>query len=478
MLNNIAMNVNITNILIIEDDKEYITWMKNILSPLGDVNIDEGYSEKDFYHHFKPGKYNLIILDLRLKSDYEGMKLLDFALNEDPEAPIIILTGYASVETAVKSLKLGAKDYLEKKYFTEDKKRFTQEFLRKVNKIIIEDKAKKIFEQKQKESSPVNPIIGKNINIKKILELADLFAEKKISPVFIIGEFGTEKEQLAEYIYKKSGARGKLVKKIALSKDVNITEELFGNNNKMGLIEKAKGGVFYLENIFNLSLKAKKHLLDFIDTGILKKQSGHNEIKINTQIILSTSLVYSEDFRKNEIDKKLYYRMKTAPIVIPALRERIDDVQLIAQYFLNKLKKEGKTAIDNFSDQVIENFKAYSWPGNIYELEQAIESSALKAALNKNNIIKLVHLPFKPYEKWIDNNGSKAVDLDKILNETFLRYLEIAIKKTDGAKLKAYEYLGYNKSQRGTLNKRINNYFRDYPDFKEKYAKIHELFVN
>ena len=173
MSNIIAMNVNITNILIIEDDKEYITWMKNILSPLGDVNIDEGYSEEDFYHHFKPGKYNLIILDLRLKSDYEGMDLLDFALNEDPEAPIIILTGYASVETAVKSLKLGAKDYLEKKYFTEDKKRFTQEFLKKVNKIIIEDKAKKLFEQKQKESSPVNPIIGKNINIKKILELAE-----------------------------------------------------------------------------------------------------------------------------------------------------------------------------------------------------------------------------------------------------------------------------------------------------------------
>jgi len=478
MLNNITMDVEKTNILIIEDDKNYIEWMKNILSSLGEVNIDEGYLESDFYKYFKPGKYNLIILDLRLKSDYEGMKLLEFAMNEDPESPIIILTGYATVETAIQSLKFGAKDYLEKKYFTEDEKRFTKEFLKKVNKIIIEDKAKKLFEKRQKESSPIKPIIGENINVKQIMGFADLFAEKKISPVFLIGEFGTEKEQIAEYIYKKSEARGKFIKKIITSKNTAVSDELFGKNKHQGLIEAARGGVFYLENIFNLESKAKRHLLDFLNTGISRKQSTEKEMKINTQIILSTPLVYSQDFINDEIDRKLYYRVKTAPIVIPALRERVDDIQLIAQYFLNLLKKEGKISVENFSNDVIENFKAYSWPGNIYELEQVIESSALKAAINKNKTIKLEHLPFEPYEKWMDNNGSKFVDLDKILNETFLRYLEIAIEKTDGAKLKAYEYLGYNKNQRGTLNKRIKNYFKEYPNLKRKYPKIHKLFIN
>jgi two-component system, NtrC family, response regulator HydG len=478
MFNKLTMNVSNTNILIIEDDKEFVSWMKRILSPLGDIHIDEGYSESDFYKYFKPGKYNLIILDLRLKSEYEGMNLLDFALNEDPEAPIIILTGYASVETAVRSLKLGAKDYLEKKYFKEDKQRFTKEFLKKVNSIIIEDKVRKLSEQKQKESSPENPIIGENINIKKILEMADLYADKKLSPVYIMGEFGTEKEQLAEYIYKRSDARGKFIKKIIFSKSNHITEELFGNKNKEGLIEKAKAGALYLGNVFNLPIEAKKYLLDFLDTGVLKKQSVQDEFKIKNQIILSSSLVHSEDFYETDVDKKLYYRFKTAPIVIPALRERKEDIPLIAQYFLNKLKSEGKINIENFSDQVIGKFKSYSWPGNIYELEQVVESSAMEAALNKNKTIKLEHLPFEPYEKWLDNNGSKSVDLDKILNEMFLRYLEMAIERTGGAKLKAYECLGYQKNQRGTLNNRVKTYFKEYPEFKRKYPKIHKLYIN
>lgn len=478
MSNYIAMNVDKTNILIIEDDKKYIKWMKDILSLLGDVTIDEGYSESDFYKYFRPGKYNLIILDLRLKSDYEGMKLLEFAMDEDPEAPIIILTGYASVETAIQSLRLGAKDYLEKKHFNEDEKKFTKEFLKKVNKIIIEDKAKKLLEIKQKELSPIRPIIGENINIKQLMEFADLFAEKKISPVFLVGEFGTEKELVAEYIYKKSVARGKFIKKIIPLKNTDISEELFGKDNNQGLIETARGGALYLENIFNLEPKSKKHLLDFMNTGILRKQCSEKEVKINTQIIISTPPVSSQDIEDNEIDRKLYYRVKTAPVVIPALREREDDIQLIAQYFLNSLKKEGKIAVENFSDEVIENFKAYSWPGNVYELKHVVESSALQASISKNKIIKVEHLSFEPYGNMADNNGSGGINLEKILNETFLKYLQKAIEKSSGAKLKAYEYLGYSQNQRGTLNTRIKKSFKTYPDFKIKYPDIHKIFIN
>ena len=478
MSNYIAMNVDKTNILIIEDDKKYIKWMKDILSFLGDVNIDEGYSESDFYKYFRPGKYNLIILDLRLKSDYEGMKLLEFAMDEDPEEPFIILTGYASVETAIQSLKLGAKDYLEKKHFNEDEQKFTKEFLRKVNKIIIEDKAKKLLEIKQKELSPIRPIIGENINIKQLMEFADLFAEKKISPVFLVGEFGTEKELVAEYIYKKSGARGKFIKRIIPLKNTDISEELFRKDNNQGLIEAARGGALYLENIFSLEPKSKKHLLDFINTGILIKQSSEKEVKINAQIILSTPPVSSQDIDDNEIDRKLYYRVKTASVVIPSLREREDDIPLIAQYFLNSLKKEGKIPVEKFSDDVIENFKVYSWPGNVYELKYAVESSALRAAINKKRTIKLEHLPFEPYGGIAKNNASGAINLDKILSETFLKYLQIAIEKSGGAKLKAFEYLGYNHNQRGTLNARVKKSFKTYPDFKAKYPDIHKLFAN
>ena len=470
------MNVENTYILIIEDDKKYIKKMKNLLSLLGEVIIDEGYSETDFYNYFSPGKYNLIILDLRLKSDYEGMKLLEFAMNEDPEAPIIIITGYASVETAIQSLKLGAKDYLEKRYFVEDEKKFTQEFLKKVNKIIIEDKAKKLLETKEKELSPIKPIIGENINIKQLMNFAEIFAEKRTSPVFVVGEFGTEKELFAEYIYKKSKAKGKFMKKIIPHKKSTIYKELIGDGNNQGLIEAARGGVLYIENIFNLDTKSKRYLLDYMNTGLLSKNSTGKKLKVNTQLILSTLPLSPQELDDNEIDRKLYYRVKTTPVVIPALREREDDIPLIAQYFLNALKKEGKTSVEEFSDDVIKYFRAYSWPGNVYELKYVVESSAIRAAINKSKKIKLEHISFEPNSVSSQNGESKVINLDKVLSETFLKYLQLALEKSGGAKLRAYEYLGFNRKQRGTINTRVKKTFNNYPDLKNKYQEVYKLF--
>ncbi|MCU0286805.1 MAG: sigma 54-interacting transcriptional regulator [Acidobacteria bacterium] len=460
-----------TFILIIDDDKKFIAKAKETLSFLGDVILDEGYTEADFYSLFRPGKYNAVILDLRLESGYEGMNLLEYALNEDPEAPIIVLTGYASIETAIKSLKLGAKDYLEKEHYQD------KPFLAMIERIIIEDKARKIADRMISASASESQIIGNDIKIKKLLKVADWLAAEKESPILIVGEEGTEKEEIAQYLYKKSGARGKFLKRIIRTNEENIQEELFGDDKSQGLIKQAQGGVLYLEEVFRLSYDLQEQLLDFITTGVLKKDKKKQGLKVKLQLILSTSGVPVQKENDKTIHLPFYYRIKTPELFIPPLKERGDDIILLAQYYLSRLKNNGKTTAEGISDEVDQIFKEYPWPGNLLELRQVMESSALRAKLEEGRKIKVQHLPFELQKGFHDPGDSEPLNLDKILARTTLQYLKIALEKSGGAKLEAYRYLGYPEAKRGTLNSRIVKMFQTFPDLAGKFPDIYKLYL-
>jgi DNA-binding NtrC family response regulator len=460
-----------TYILIIDDDKKFIDHAKDALAFLGDVVIDEGYSEADFYSLYKPGKYNAIILDLRLETGYEGMNLLEYALNEDPQAPIIVLTGYASIETAIRSLKLGAKDYLEKEHY-EDKP-----FLAMIERIIIEDKARKMAEQMASDSAVESKIIGDDIKIKKLLKFADWLAAEKESPLFIVGEVGTEKELFAEYIFKKSSARGKFLKKTIGEGEKEIQPTLFGDEKNTGLIQDARGGALYLEEVFRINRETQRKLLEFIDTGFLKKDERKQGQKIKVQLIFSTSRSPLQIQQDKDLESAFYYRVKTSELHIPPLRERGDDIILLSQYYLSLLEKRGKTTARTIADEVIDIFKEYSWPGNLLELNQVIESSALKAKLEGSPKIKTQHLPFDLHRELRNNTGSEPIDLDKILAKTTLQFMKIALEKSGGAKLEAYRYLGYPEAKRGTLNSRLKKIFQTYPDLAGKFPDIYKVYL-
>ncbi|MCK4762190.1 MAG: sigma-54-dependent Fis family transcriptional regulator [Candidatus Aminicenantes bacterium] len=469
------MNGKKFNILIIDDDKKFITEAKKMLRDLGEIDFDEGYSEADFYSLYKPGKYNAIILDLRLKSGYEGMELLEYALNEDPHAPIIVLTGYASIETAVKSLRLGAKDYLEKQYLKE--KDFKTEFIKKINRIIIEDKAVKIADQKLAESAAVDRVIGNDIKIKRIIAFAEKFAREKESPILLVGEMGTEKGQVAQYIHRKSSVRGKFVKKVINPGEEDLAAQLFGGDKAEGLIKQAQAGVLYLEDVFRLDYETQQRLLDFFDSGELKKTGKKHGQAVKVQVILSTSRSSDQLITNKNIHANFFYRVKTPEILIPPLRERGDDIFLLSQYYLLELKHLGKTTAGAISNEVLKMFKAYPWPGNLFELKHVIELSGMNARLDNDKTIKPGHLPFDLQNGVLEKPGSAQIDLDKILAETTLKYMAAALKKSKGAKIEAYKYLGYPESKRGTLNTRFKKVFTTYPDLKGKYPGIHKLYL-
>jgi DNA-binding NtrC family response regulator len=460
-----------TYILIIDDDKKFIARAKETLAFLGEVVMDEGYSEADFYSLFKPGKYNAVILDLRLESGYEGMNLLEYALNEDPEAPIIVLTGYASIETAIRSLKLGAKDYLEKEHYRD------KPFLAMIERIIIEDKARKMAEQKTAAAAAENRIIGDDIKIKKLLKLADWLAAEKESPILIVGEEGTEKEELAGYIYKKSGAMGKFLKRVIGAAEKDLQPELFGDDKNQGLIKQAQGGVLYLEEVFRLSNDIQQRLLDFIDTGVLKKDRKKPGPKVKVQLIMSAYPSTLQVEKNQDLYLPFFYRVKTPELFIPPLKERGDDIMLLAQYYLTRLKNSGKTTAEALAEEVSKLFRDYPWPGNLLELKQVIESAALRARLEEERKIKTRHLPFDMQRGFHDNPDTETLDLDKILARTTLQYMKIALEKSGGAKLEAYRFLGYPEAKRGTLNSRLKKIFQTYPDLAGKFPDIYKVYM-
>lgn len=460
-----------TNILIIDDDEKFIIKAKDTLSYLGDISIDEGYSEADFYSFFKPGKYNAIILDLRLRSGYEGMELLEYALNEDPTAPIIVLTGYASIETAIKSLKLGAKDYLEKTNYKD------KPFLSMIEKIIIEDKARKLAEQMVAASATESQILGNDVKIKRILKFADWLAEERESPILLVGEEGTEKEEIAEYIYKKSSANGRFIKKIIEPDEKDLQNEFLYDDKNPGLIKQAQGGVLYLDEVFRLNKKTQQKILDFINTGILKSENKKQGQKIKVQLILATSQSFVQIKENKNLDTAFYYRVKSPELFIPPLRERGDDIVLLAQYYISSLKSKGKGGSVAISDEVTEICKKYHWPGNLLELKQVIESSTLKAKLDESRTIKVKHLPFDLQKGILENPVSEQLNLDKILAKTTLEYMKIALDKSNGAKIDAYKHLGYPESKRGTLNSRFKKIFETFPDLAGVFPEIYKLYM-
>lgn len=469
------MNVEKINILIVDDDKKFVIKSKKMLQLLGRVHFDEGNSESDFYELFVPGKYNAIILDLRLKAEYEGMDLLEFALNEDPAAPIIVLTGYASIGTAIKSLKLGAKDYLEKQHLKDPQ--FKTEFLTKVNRIIVEDKARKLADQMLADAAVENQIIGDDLKIKRIIRFAERFAELKESPVLLVGEIGTEKEQVARYIHRKTSTRGQFVRKTIHPEEKDIMSKLFGDDKTGGLIKDAQAGVLYLEDVFNLSFDAQQHLLEFFDTVILKKQGRKYGQAVKTQLILSTNNSSEQLLNNKNVYSNFYYRVKTPELLLPPLRERGDDIILLTKYYLEKLKNAGSTTADSVSDEVLDIFKAYPWPGNLMELEHVLELAAMNARLDNAKTVKTGHLPMSLQSNTDGMPESTHINLDKILAETTLKYMKTALKKSNGAKLEAYKYLGYPESKRGTLNARFQKFFKTYLDLANRFPGIYKLYM-
>lgn len=327
---------------------------------------------------------DLIVADLRMPG-LNGMEILQLVKKEQPNLPVIIVTGYATVDAAVEVIKKGATDFVSKPFHSE-------ELLVKIKKAL--DHAKILDEnlhlrQELQGASSFSDIIGKSEAMKKVFETLERLKESDCR-VLLTGESGTGKEVIARAIHRMSPRRDEkffAVNCAALTETL-LESELFGHEkgaftgaitSKKGLFELADRGTLYLDEIADTSLAFQAKLLRAVEENELQRVGGTKPLKTDVRVIASTNKDLEKEIAKGSFREDLFYRLCVVHIHLPPLRERKEDIPLLVDHFLKRLSLKMAKKVKGASKKAMDALLAYDWPGNIRELENALERGAIMA---------------------------------------------------------------------------------------------------
>ncbi|GAB6281299.1 MAG: sigma-54 dependent transcriptional regulator [Ignavibacterium sp.] len=436
----------IAKILVCDDDETLCYLLKEQLIEKN-FYVDTVYDGKDVIEIMKKKNYDVILLDLRMKF-VSGEEVLKFIHDYNPSIPIIILSGESDIPKAIECIKLGAYDYKTKPYNFEDLYFTILRALEHKN-LIIENE---ILIQKAQRTSP-NKIIGSSPAIKQLIDLS-IRAAKSDSNILIEGETGTGKELFAEFIHKNSSRNTKPFVAIncASLPDQLIESELFGyekgaftdaKSSKPGLVEIANGGTLFLDEIGEMSLNIQPKLLRFLESGEFRRVGGLNVLSSDVRVISATNKKILEECEKKLFRRDLLFRLNVITLSVPPLRERKEDIIILANYFLEK--KSSIRSHKKLSDDAINALLNYSFPGNVRELEHIIERAIIFSeddfikvenlflpSFNNNYIKETAHSKNKIKDVYISNNQDDFLFTKNFLNNDIISLEEmekIYIKK-------------------------------------------------
>lgn len=339
---------------------------------------------------------DVLITDVRMPG-MDGMDVLKHARETDPARPVIILTAFASIESAIDAVKQGAFDYLPKPS-SNDQIRIAVQRAMQQRRLALENLH--LREQLQ-GTFGFEKLIGQSRALLQALDLVRKAARSEAN-VLIVGESGTGKELIARAIHANSRrASEALVPVDCASLPENLLEsELFGyehgaftgaTKSKPGLIELAHGGTLFLDEIGELRSELQAKLLRFLQERQFRRVGGPRLIQVDVRLVSATNRDLEQLIAQNGFRTDLYYRLNVIPIRIPPLRERDGDIPMLAHSFLNRYRKEnGKPALQGFAPDVMRVFESYAWPGNVRELQNVVERAC---ALADSEIITVKDLP-------------------------------------------------------------------------------------
>lgn len=462
-------------VLIIDDDVDICTLLSRFLIKNG-YEADIAYTAINGISKFKEGQYDIVLCDYRL-GDKSGKDVLIEIKKINPEAIVIIITGYSHIKTAVDVIKLGAYDYIAKPLIP--------------NEVLnVLSSAKSLFSQtsqikddialkSKKNSTPLysgNYLVGKSKVTQDMYNQVNIVAPTNYS-VILYGETGTGKEVIARTIHERSNRSDQPFVAIdcgAISKEL-AGSTLFGHVkgsftgalfDKEGHFEAANHGTIFLDEISNLTNETQATLLRVIQERKFKKVGGTKEMELDIRVIVASNESLQLAYRSGKFREDLYHRFNEFTINIPALRNRREDIPLFADFFLEKSNKELGKDISGFDAEVMDIFLKYSWPGNLREFRNVIRRAVL---LSKSGFISVNSLPmeitnpsklFKPGETPVKANNTETSDKkDFDLKDASCRaeYETImnVLKEVNFNKSRAAEIL---KIDRKTLYNKIKNF--------------------
>ncbi len=455
-VNNTEVPDGVKPVILVVDDEDTIRFcLKEAL----EVEGYKVYTEENGENSLKLIKKmipDLIILDLKMPG-MNGLDLLREIKSHDQNILVILLTGHASVDSAVNAMKAGAFDYLEKPFKMDhikvvvERALSTQSLMREVSRL----------RAKTNITENLN-IVAVSKEMKDIFDHVKIIAQSPSSTVLIQGESGTGKELIANYIHIMS-ARNKYrfmeVNCAALTENL-LEAELFGyekgsftgasTTGKAGLFEATQRGTMFLDEIGEMSLPLQAKLLRVLQERRFKRVGGVDDINVDVRIIASTNRDLEEEVKKGNFRKDLYYRLRVLPVYLCALRERKDDILPIVKYYVNNFNKEFNKDVNEIPSEIENILINYDWPGNVRELKNVVERAVL---LSNNSTLSAEHLLLgSAIEK---KDSGREEDIDQSISTVEKRHIVEILKETSWRMTKASKILGINRT---TLYNKIKHY--------------------
>ena len=442
------------NILIIDDEEAIRDSCKQVL-------VREGYriylasNAQEGIRLFQEKLIHVVLLDLKLPGK-NGMEILPALKKMKPETPVIIITGFATIESAVEAIKLGAFDYISKPFSPAELRVVVNKALRS-----RELYTQRLRIQKGKDDTGFDMVVGKSKPMEQVVDIVRRVSTSE-STVLITGESGTGKELLAREIHKHSLRKNApfVVVDCGALVETLFESELFGHVKgsftgahvtKHGRFEVANGGTIFLDEISNISLNIQAKLLRAIQEKEITRIGSTRPTKVDVRIIAATNENLAECVKAGKFREDLFYRLSVVPVHLPPLRERKEDIPLLIDHFLKKYNKGKATGIKKISTQVKKALIEYNWPGNIRELENTIERAVVLSRKDEIEIQDLIYHGIGSSLSFMQAPDGKFKTLEEIEKE----YINIVLQAQHGNKSHTAKILGIDRK---TLLSKIKKY--------------------
>ena len=444
-------------ILIVEDNEDLLFSLSKVLQK-ENYDIITATNGEEAIEIAHKEIFDLALLDLKLPKK-GGLEVLQKIKEFDPDIVVLMMTALNDAKPAIEALKRGADDYLMKPFELDELKVVVKKALETHQ---LRNEVSRL-RWEHRESYPSDDIFGQSACIQEIKNLIQIVAKTPKTSVLIQGESGTGKELVANAIHESSDRADKPFIKLNCSAipDNLLESELFGHEKgaftdaktmKKGLFELANGGTIFLDEISSMKLSLQPKLLRVIETQSFRRIGGIADIHIDVRVIAATNTNLKALVDEKEFRDDLYYRLKVMEIILPPLRERGDDVLLLAKLFLQEFNKEFNRQIKKLDPKTEEQMMSYPWPGNVRELKNVLERGVI---LCQSEILSPEHLPLEvqgphtPHVKSGVSFGSIS------LQEMEQLHIMDVLKAVDGNKSKAARILDISRS---TLREKLKGY--------------------
>jgi two-component system, NtrC family, response regulator PilR len=438
------------NILVVDDERSICELLEITFRKEGH-RIEVAHSVEAAKRKLESQIFDIVISDVRMPGE-SGVDLLKLTKEIAPDCFFLLITGVPTVETAIAAINSGADRYVIKDHELVDQLRRA---VREVSESLKWKKEAGYLRRELRRLTGLDNIIGQSPNMRAIFELIQTIAPQT-SRVLITGESGTGKELVARAIHENSmRAQAPFITiNCGAFPETLLESELFGymkgsftgaNENRQGLFQAAHGGTLFMDEIGNMSLTMQVKLYRVLQEGKVRPIGSTEESDVDVRIIAATNKNFEKEIAEGRFREDLYYRLSVIPIQLPPLRERREDIPLLARHFLETFRKAMEKPVERISPEAMSRLESYDWPGNVRELENTMERAI---ALETTGEVSLRVLP----DRIAGYSGSAApdgttgfpaegVDFEKEIAEAERRYLRSALERTNGVRTQAADLL-------------------------------------